>query len=73
MKIRGWNQKIRFDEKYSKDFIDFVKESSGKTQFGLTISKNNIGEYFICFKLGNVYKHIKKMKPINLILVLMLD
>lgn len=60
MKIRGWNQKIRFDEKYSKDFIDFVKESSGKTQFGLTISKNNIGEYFICFKLNNVYKFIKE-------------
>lgn len=60
VKIRGWNQKIRFDEKHSKDFIDFVKESSGKTQFGLTISKNNIGEYFICFKLNNVYKFIKE-------------
>lgn len=60
VKIRGWNQKIRFDEKYSKDFIDFIKESSGKTQFGLTISKNNIGEYFICFKLNNVYKFIKE-------------
>ena len=60
VKIRGWNQKIRFDEKHSKDFVDFVKESSGKTQFGLTISKNNIGEYFICFKLNNVYKFIKE-------------
>lgn len=60
VKIRGWNQKIRFDENHSKDFIDFIKESSGKTQFGLTISKNNIGEYFICFKLNNIYKFIKE-------------
>ena len=63
VKIRGWNQKIRFDENHSKNFIDFVKETSGKThkiQFGLTINKNNIGEYFICFKLSNVYKYIEE-------------
>ena len=54
VKIRGWNQKIRFDENYSKDFVSFIKESSGKTQFGVTISKNNINEYFICFKLSKV-------------------
>ena len=60
VKIRGWNQKIRFDENYSKDFVSFIKESSGKTQFGVTISKNNIDEYFICFKLSNIYKFIKE-------------
>lgn len=60
VKIRGWNQKIRFDENCSKDFVSFIKESSGKTQFGVTISKNNINEYFICFKLSNVYKFIKE-------------
>lgn len=60
MKIRGWNQKIRFDENYSKDFVSFIKESSGKIQFGITISKNNIGEYFVCFKLSNIYKFINE-------------
>ena len=60
VKIRGWNQNVRFDENCLKDFVSFIKESSGKTQFGVTISKNNINEYFICFKLSGVYKFIKE-------------
>lgn len=65
IKIRGWNQKVRFDEDCSKDFFDYIKEAQSKTQFGLTVSKNNIGEYYIIFKLSNVYKFINEPENEN--------
>lgn len=61
IKIRGWNQKIRFDKNHTQNFFDFISNPDVKqTRFGITISKNNIDEYYICFKLADVYKEIKE-------------
>ena len=57
-KIRGWNQKIRFDENGSVNFVDYCKAEK-KKQITVTISVDTCGDYWICFKLLNVYKPIK--------------
>lgn len=57
-KIRGWNQKIRFDENGSVNFADYCKAEK-KKQITVTISVDTCGDYWICFKLLNVYKPIK--------------
>lgn len=58
VKLRGWNTKIRFDEEGTIDFLDYVSLCK-KGYFGATVSKDNIGNYWFCFKLQNVYLPIK--------------
>lgn len=58
-KIRGWNKKIRFDRDGEIDFIKYVVANTSK-KVGVTVSKDNCGDYWICFKLQNVYKLMKK-------------
>lgn len=55
VKVRGWNKDIRFDENGDIDFLAYAKLNS-KKQVTITISKDNCGDYWICFKLANVYK-----------------
>lgn len=55
VKVRGWNQDIRFDENGEVDFLTYVKLNP-KKQVTVTISRDNCGDYWICFKLANVYK-----------------
>lgn len=58
VKIRGWNREIRFDENGSQDFILFA-EANPKSQVTVTVSKDNCGDYWICFKLQNIYKPMR--------------
>lgn len=58
-KIRGWNQKIRFNESGGMDFIDYFKENK-KSRVTITVKKDNCGDYWIIFKLSNVYKEMNK-------------
>lgn len=57
-KIRGWNKNIRFDSNGIIDFLSYITINK-KKQVGITISKDNCGDYWICFKLQNVYKPMK--------------
>lgn len=54
VKIRGWNQSIRFDGNGTVDFVEYAVQNKRK-QVGVIISKDNCGDYWICFKLQNVY------------------
>lgn len=56
-KIRGWNKNIRFDNYGLTDFIEYIKLNKNK-QVTVTVSKDNCGDYWICFKLQNVYKQM---------------
>lgn len=57
IKMKGWNQKIRFqDAEY--DFVEFAK-SYDKT-ITITVSKDNLGNYYVCFKLPNVWIPMKE-------------
>lgn len=58
-KIRGWNRKLRFDSSCEMNFIDYA-EIHKKDRFGVSISKDNCGDYWIVFKLSNVYKPVKE-------------
>lgn len=57
VKVRGWNQKIRFDNTYKEDFCKYVINNP-KHLITVTVSKDNCGDYWICFKLKNIYKPI---------------
>ena len=57
-KIRGWNQKIRFKEDGTINFAEYCKADK-KKQLTITISVDNCGDHWICFKLLNVYKPMK--------------
>ncbi len=58
-KIRGWNQKIRFDETGTVNFAEYCKMDKKKL-LTITVSVDNCGDHWICFKLLNVYKPMKK-------------
>lgn len=53
-KIRGVNQKIRFDENGEVDFAEYCAIHNND-RVGVTISKDNCGDYWICLKLQCVY------------------
>lgn len=57
VKVRGWNQDIRFTESGYIDFLEYV-QSNPKAKATVTIMKDNCGDYYICFKLQNVYKQM---------------
>lgn len=58
-KIRGYNKKIRFDENGEIDFFKYILANPTK-RIGVTVNKDNCGDYWICFKLQNIYKAMKK-------------
>lgn len=58
-KLKGWNQNIRFDNNGVIDFLSYININK-KKQVGITVSKDNCGDYWICFKLQNVYKPMKE-------------
>lgn len=55
VKIKGWNQSIRFGESQNQNFLEYAKNNP-RQQVTVTVSKDNCGDYWICFKLHNVYK-----------------
>lgn len=58
-KIRGWNRQIRFDEAGTVNFAEYCKTDKKKL-LTITVSVDNCGDHWICFKLLNVYKPMKK-------------
>ena len=62
-KVRGWNKNIRFDKSGEADFLKYISDNTSK-KVGVTVSKDNCGDYWICFKLQDVYKPMKT-KPDN--------
>lgn len=56
--VRGWNQKIKFSEDGTSNFLDFSAQDK-KKRLTVTISKDLCDDYYICFKLLNVYVPIK--------------
>lgn len=55
VKVRGYNPDIRFAEDGSVDFLDYA-DANPRNVISVTVSKDNCGDYYICFKLANVYK-----------------
>lgn len=60
IKVRGWNPGIRFDEAGVVDFLQYAMEHP-KERFSITVSKDNCGDYFICFKLSDVFKQFAEI------------
>lgn len=58
VKIKGWNKRIRFGENSEFDFLDYAINNR-KEKITIVVSKDNCGDYWICFKLTNVYKPMK--------------
>lgn len=58
-KLKGWNQNIRFDNNGVIDFLSYININK-KKKVGITVSKDNCGDYWICFKLQNVYKPMQE-------------
>ena len=58
VKVRGWNQQLRFDEAHQIDFMQWI-QSKAKRQIMIKISKDKCGDYWIVFLLPLVYKPIK--------------
>lgn len=57
VKMRGWNKNIRFDESSICDFVEWATTNK-RNRVVITVSKDNCGDYWICFKLSNVYKQM---------------
>ena len=52
VKVRGWNQKLRFGEEDSElDFLAWAKEAGPETKLTVTVSRDKVGDYFIVFKI----------------------
>lgn len=60
-KVRGWNQNIRFGENQEYDFLEWAENNKNK-QITITVSKDNCGDYWVVFKLSDVYKQMEE-KP----------
>ena len=58
-KIRGWNQKIRFDENGIDDFIDYVYKNPKKA-ITIEVKKDNCGDYYITILLSYSFNERKK-------------
>lgn len=64
VKCRGWNKKIRFGEDKEFNFLEWCKETTQK-KVSVTISRDNCGDYFVCFKLQNAWKPIKEAEEMT--------
>lgn len=59
IKIRGWNQKIRFNKELTMDFVDYIATKG--TNVIITISKDNCDDYWISF----IFPKGIVWKPVN--------
>lgn len=62
VKVRGWNERIRFGEHQEYNFVEWMELQSSKQQVTVTISKDTCGDYYICFKLSG---NLSVWKPIQ--------
>ena len=63
VKIRGFNNDLRFDSSCEMTFRDYL-EINSKRALRITVSKNNCGEYYISFLLPKVYKPINESETL---------
>lgn len=57
IKIKGWNEKLRFDENLTMDFYDYLlSDEIEKPKMVRIRVKKEHGEYFIIFTLTNVWR-----------------
>lgn len=63
VKIRGFNNDLRFDSSCMMEFHDYI-EANPKKKLRITVSKNNCGEYYISFLLPKVYKPINESETL---------
>ena len=61
VKIRGWNTSLRFGESKDQNFVEYATNNNKKL-VTITIEKDNCGDFWIIFKLANVYKPICEEK-----------
>lgn len=54
IKVRGWNRNIRFGTDRKLDFLGYI--CAVDRLVTITVSKDNCGDYWICFNLQNVWK-----------------
>ena len=62
VKIRGWNQNIKFDEDHEIDFRQWISDNAKKESIRIRISKDNCGDYYIIFLFPKVYKPMKVLE-----------
>ena len=55
VKIRGWNERLRFGQNQELNFLEYAAADPRK-HVTVTVSKDNCGDYWICFKLQNVFR-----------------
>lgn len=60
VKIKGFNNKLRFDMSCEMDFRNWCE--TYKKAISITVSKDNCGDYYISFSLPSVYKPIKEQE-----------
>lgn len=60
VKVRGWNPNIRFEEDGTLDFLEYAMNHP-KERVTVTVSKDNCGDYFLCFKLSSIYKQFAEV------------
>ena len=54
IKVRGWRNDIKYGEKPDQTFEEFYKNK--KKGFGVTVSKDNCGDYYMVVMLQSVWK-----------------
>ncbi|MGM9629306.1 RNA-guided endonuclease InsQ/TnpB family protein [Butyricicoccus sp.] len=62
IKVRGWNERIRFGEHQEYNFVEWMERQSARQRITVTISKDACGDYYICFKLSGKLAVWKPMK-----------
>ena len=67
IRIRGWNDKIRYSEDGQTTFFDVAKDSN--KDLGCRIETDNCGDYYLCITLSDVYRWYKDIeaKPMEII------
>lgn len=58
IKIKGWNTRLRFDENYTMDFLDYLRSDDCPSQIAIRLERD-LDRYYIIFTLNNVYRPYK--------------
>ena len=60
VKVRGWRHDLRFGQDAQNTFSQFYGKKENAKAFGVTVSKDNCGDYWIVVKLQTVWLPDKK-------------
>lgn len=65
IKIRGWNQKIRFGSEHNMDFLEWIeycRNTNANKRMTVCVKKDNRGYYWIIFKIPECYVATNNIK-----------